>query len=261
MFGVGRFGIRAGPLALLFEADTWQPIAIMDLPTGDLRLSASVAAGAEYLARPDATRVAMIGSGGVALAMLRGLCAVRHIEHLGVWSRTPEHRAAFADHASAAFNLMATPYDDPEPMVADADIVAVGTNARVPLVRFDQLRPGTHVSSAGLSFELDISIYRDAHQLVAASRQQEVVSAMPTDTPGRVTGGPLSELLSDGRLSAESIIELGSIVQGRVAARNGPADINVYRESRGGVGDAALASRAYDLARERGLGVEIDLAH
>jgi ornithine cyclodeaminase/alanine dehydrogenase-like protein (mu-crystallin family) len=179
---------------------------------------------------------------------------------VGVWSRTPEHRRVFAERAQKAFGVSATAYDEPGSMLAEADIVATATNAREPLVRYEQLRPGTHVTSAGLNFELDASVYRDADQLVAASRQQEVASAMPTDTPGRVTGGPLYDLLSSGALMPESIVELGAIVRGDVVPRNGQTDINVYRESRGGVGDAALASRVYDLARARGLGTEFDLS-
>jgi len=258
LFGLGMFGVRAGPLALVFDADSSKPLAIMDLPTGDIRLSASVALGAQYLARPDAHRVALVGSGGVANAVLRGLCAVRPIDTVGVWSGTPEHRESFAARASQTYKVAATAHDTPDRMLAETDIVAVATNAHEPLVRFDQLRPGTHVTSSGLNFELDASVYTGANQLVATSRQQEIGDATPAYAPGRVTGGPIWDLLSSGALTNESIVELGAIVRGDVAARNGPSDINVYRESRGGVGDAALASRVYEIARERGLGTEVD---
>ncbi len=259
LFGLGRFGIRAGELALVFDADTSEALAIMDLPTGDLRLAASVATAAQYLAREDAHRLALIGSGTVAHAMLRGLCAVRPIDDVRVYSRSPEHRRAFAESASAEFGISVAPADAAEAAVRDADVVAAGTNAREPLVRYEWLRPGTHVSSAGLNFELDRSVYERADQFVAASPQQEIASAAPTDTPGRVTGGPISELLRDGTLSPAAIVALGTIVRGDVAPRSGPNDINVFRESRGGLGDAALAARAYDLARQRGLGTEFAL--
>ena len=54
-------------------------------------------------------------------------------------------------------------------------------------------------------------------------------------------------------------MELGSIISGDVAPRNGPADITLFRESQGGVGDIALANYVYETARARGLGVEVDL--
>src|SRR5262245_3588507 len=42
LYGFGRLGVRAGGLSLLFDIESQQPLAIMDLPIGDLRLAASV---------------------------------------------------------------------------------------------------------------------------------------------------------------------------------------------------------------------------
>jgi hypothetical protein len=95
-----------------------------------------------------------------------------------------------------------------------------------------------------------------ADQFVVASQQQEIANALPTSAPGRVTGGTLYELLKSGTLTREAFVPLGAIAQGDVAPCNGPNDINIYRDSRGGLGDAALASWAYDRARERGLGLD-----
>jgi ornithine cyclodeaminase/alanine dehydrogenase-like protein (mu-crystallin family) len=81
----------------------------------------------------------------------------------------------------------------------------------------------------------------------------------PSNTPGTVEGGPIWDLMQEGALTEESIVDLGEIVSGKVPARNGPNEVNVFLESRGGIGDVALASRVYDIARERGLGTEIDL--
>ncbi|MPZ13482.1 MAG: hypothetical protein GEU73_03505 [Chloroflexi bacterium] len=62
-----------------------------------------------------------------------------------------------------------------------------------------------------------------------------------------------SSFQTDGRyiyihaaiLSRPNDRSLGAIVRGVLAPRNGPEDITVYRESRGGPGDIALASYAY----------------
>src|SRR4051812_1111813 len=119
LFGLGRFGVRAGGLAILFDADSWDALAIMDLPTGDIRLAASVGLGARYLAREDAQQVALIGSGGVAFGALRGICGVRPIAAVSVWSRTPEHRVAFAERATKAFGVPVTPVDRPDGMCGE----------------------------------------------------------------------------------------------------------------------------------------------
>lgn len=258
LYGFSRLGVRAGNLSLLFDIESQEPLAIMDLPIADLRLGASVGLAARYLSRPDARRVGLLGSGKIALGILQGLCAVRSIEAVDIYSPTVEHRRAFAERAGRALGIPVTAYDSPGAVTNNADILAVATNAHTPAVTYEQLRAGTHVSSAGLNSELDSSIYLRADQLVAASREQEVASAMPTNTPGRVTGGVLYDLLQSGAVKGDSILDLGALALGEVAPRNGPADINVFRESRGGVGEIAFASWVYDRARELDLGVDFD---
>lgn len=256
LFGLGRMGIRAGSLTLLFDAETSEPLAIMDLPQGNLRLAASAGLAARHLARPDARRVGLLGSGMISLPILQGLCAVRSIEAIDVYSPTPEHRLAFAERATRLLEVPVAARDAPEPVIEGADILVTATNSRTPVVTYDQLRPGAHVSSGGLAMELDASIYLQVDQLVAFSRSQEVANAAPTNVPGRVTGGIIHDLLTSGALKPESIVELGHLASGEVPAKNGPEHINLYRDTRGGTADAALAIWAYDRAKERGLGVE-----
>jgi alanine dehydrogenase len=258
LYGFGRLGIRASSLSLLFDINDGKPLAIMEQSVADVRLSASVGLAARHLARPNASRVGLIGSGMISLPMLRGLCAVRPIESVAVFSPTREHREAFAERASRDLGIPVVAHAQADSVVEEADILAVATNARAPVMTYEKLRPGTHVTSAGLVGELDASVYLRADQLVAASREQEIENAKPTKTPGRITGGVLYDLFTAGSLQPESVVDLGAIVRGDVAARNGPSDINVYRDSRGGVGEAAFASWAYDRAKERGLGVEFD---
>jgi len=258
LYGFGRLGIRASSLTLLFDINDGTPLAVMDLPIAEVRLSASAGLAARYLARPNARRIGLIGSGSIALPILQGLCAVRPIEAVDVYSRTPEHRRSFAERGGRELGIPVAAKDDAAAVIESADILAVATNARAPVVSYEKLQPGTHVTSFGLVGELDGSVYLQADQLVAASREQEIENAQPTKTPGRITGGVLFDLLTAGSLAPESITDLGAIAHGDVPARNGPADINVFRDSRGGVGEAAFASWVYDRARERDLGVEFD---
>ena len=262
LHSLGRWGLRGGGVAVLFDVSTnpnSAPVAILGYRFGNLRVGATMGLAARYLARPDARSIGILGSGMNAMDILRCLCAVRRIERVELYSPTAEHRTAFAERASRELGIPVTPHDTPRPVTAEVDIIAVATNSRTPVLRFDQLQPGVHVTSMGLTTELDESIYLEADQLVAASREQEIDSSAPgPNNPGNVEGGQLWRLLQAGRLSRERIIELGTIIQGDIAPRNGPSDINVFRESRGGVGDTALASWVYEQARERGLGVEFD---
>jgi ornithine cyclodeaminase/alanine dehydrogenase-like protein (mu-crystallin family) len=255
LYGLGRMGVRAGATQL-FDTETGELLAIVG-GTGNLRVGATMGLAAQYLVRPDARTVGLLGSGRNALPILECLKVVRPIERVGMYSPTPEHRARLAERATKALGIPVTAHDTPAAAIADADIIAVGTSSYTPVLTYTDVRPGTHVTSMGMSTELDESIYLKVDQFVAPSRDQEVEAASPISHPH--VEGHLYRLVQEGRYDAASIVELGSIMNGDVAARNGPSDINLFRDSRGGVGDVAMANWVYERAREAGLGVEIDL--
>lgn len=255
LYGMGRMGVRAG-VTQLFDTESGELIAIVGGATR-WRLAATMALAASYLARPDARRVGLLGSGRNALGILECLKLVRPIARVDLYSPTPEHRARFADHATEALGIPVTAHDQPMAAVAAADIIVVGTSSYTPVLSYPDLHPGVHITSMGMSTELDESIYLQVDQFVAPSRDQEVESHSPVAAPH--VEGELYRLVNEGRFDPASIVELGSILQGDVSPRNGPTDISLFRESRGGVGDVALANWVYERAREAGLGVEIDL--
>ncbi len=260
LHGMGRTGVRAGGLAMVTDTRSGASggmVAIMGYPFSHLRVGASMALGARYLARPNAGSIGYLGSGMNALAILQCLTVVRPIERVEVYSPTPEHRIAFAERATRALGIPVRAHDTPEAVISDVDIIAVGTNSPTPVLHGHQLRPGVHVTSMGLPNELDASVYVRADQFVALSREAEIEESTPsTISPGREGGGELYRLLSAEKLKPSDVIELGSLVTGQVIPRNGSGDITVYRESRGGPGDIAMANFAYERARALGLGTE-----
>lgn len=258
--GLGRMGIRAGlrgpNVALVYDMSSWDLLAIVGYPFSNLRVGASMALAARYLARPDAAVVGLLGSGRNALSILECLRAVRPIERVSVFSPTPEHRDRFARRATEVLGIPVNARRDPPGVVADADIIALATNSATPVITADQLPPGVHVTSMGVENEIDASLYYRADQIVASSVDQEIVANQVENgvTPTRL----LERLLAEGQISRERLVNLGAIVSGAVAARNGPGDVTLYRESRGGTGDIALAHFAYERARDLGRGVEFN---
>ena len=255
LYGMQRMGVRAGATQL-FDTETGRLLAIVGGATG-WRVAATMGLAAQYLTRPDATRVGLLGSGRNALPILECLALVRPIERVDLFSPTPEHRERLAGQASSVLNIPVTAHDSPRPAIAGADILIVGTSSYSPVLSFADLHPGTHVTSMGMSTELDESVYLEVDQFVAPSAGQEVDSHSPVAAPH--IEGALYQLAQAGRWDTNRIVELGAIIEGEIPARNGPEDINLFRESRGGPGDIALANWVYERAKEQGLGVEVDL--
>jgi alanine dehydrogenase len=136
-------------LLLLFSLDTLEPLAIM--PDGYLqriRVGATSAVAAKYLARGNVRRAAVIGTGWQAGAQVMGLCEVfPGLKELSVYSPDPAHRAAFAEEWSEKLHQRIAVANTAADAVGDADVVALATNSQVPVVEADAIPDGCHVGS------------------------------------------------------------------------------------------------------------------
>jgi len=62
-----------------------------------------------------------------------------------------------------------------------------------------------------------------------------------------------------GLLSREDLVEVGELVEASRAGRSRPDEVTVYRSVGVAAQDAAAALCVLSAARERGLGVDVDL--
>src|ERR1700692_4218163 len=102
-------------LVLLFSTENGEPLAIF--PDGvmqRMRVGAANGLGVKYLARADAKRVGILGSGWQAGTQLMAACAVRPIEAIRCFSPNRDHCAAFAREMSPALGIAVEPVDQPE---------------------------------------------------------------------------------------------------------------------------------------------------
>ena len=94
---------------LLFDPDHGGLSAVLDATSITTTRTAAVSAVAtRMLARPEASTLAIIGSGVQALAHLEAMCAVRPIDAVRIWSRNAAHAEALAVVARDRFHLRAS---------------------------------------------------------------------------------------------------------------------------------------------------------
>ena len=134
---------------LLLAGDSGAPLAGFDGVTLTLwRTAAASALAARFLARPDATRMAMIGAGALAPRLIAAHASVRPITQVTIWNRTfatAERLAAVLDRPG----LSVTATRDREAAVQEADIVSAATMSHEPLIEGAWLKPGAHVDLVG----------------------------------------------------------------------------------------------------------------
>lgn len=138
---------------LLLDATTGVPLALID---GDVlttrRTAAASALAAAYLARADARRLLVVGSGRIAAVVVEAMRAVRPLTSVRVWNHRPVGAAALVDRLRAMDDVASLDIavaDNLRAAVRDADIVSCATLSTAPLIRAEWLAPGVHLDLIG----------------------------------------------------------------------------------------------------------------
>jgi len=134
---------------VLSSARTGEALVSMDGLELTLRRTAAASAlAATFVARDDASRLLVVGTGNLAPHLARAHAAVRPIRSIEVWGRDAGKAAALAEQlAGEGFEARAVP--ELEQAVRAADVVSCATLSREPLVRGEWLRPGAHLDLVG----------------------------------------------------------------------------------------------------------------
>jgi ornithine cyclodeaminase len=221
-------------LYVLLDAATGHPLALIDGEALTLRRTAAASALASiYLSRPDSRRLLVVGAGALAPYMAAAHRAVRPIEAIAIWGRTPAHVERTVATLRAG-GVEATAAADLARAAGEADIVTCATTARSPVLSGAWIRPGTHVDLVG-AFTPEMRESDDA--LVAAAR-------LYVDTFAGALGeaGDLVQAMASGAISRAAVrAELADLVTGRDAGRIRPDEITLFKSVGTALEDLAAA--------------------
>lgn len=238
---------------VLLDAPTGEPLALLEGTTlTGLRTGATSALAARHLARPDTRQVVCIGTGVQAAFQLRCLAAVLPLARVVVVGRDRARAYRFAETMAAELGVTVTVADDARGAVREADLVTCATTATEPVVAGADLRPGTHVDAVG-------AFRRDRRELdTEAVRRARVV--VDTYAGALAEAGDVLIPMAEGAIGREHVAaELGEVVTGARPGRRREAEITVFKSVGWALEDLAAARLAYNRARERSLGTEVDL--
>ena len=237
---------------LLLDAATGALVALLDgrLIT-EMRTAAVTAVSVELLARRDARRLAILGSGVQARSHLAALALVRRLESVTVWSRDPAHAARFAhDMRGTAPCAIGTAASVREAM-RGAEIVVAVTAAREPITDAAWLEPGMHLCAVGSSApdmrEVDA-------ETVARSRV-----FVDSRASAEAEAGDLILARREGRIGEGHVVaELGEVAAG-APGRRSDDEITLFKSLGLAVEDVVAARLAVTRAKTAGVGTEVTL--
>ena len=207
---------------ILASAKTGVPLALIDGLELTLRRTAAASAlAARFLARRDARRLLVVGTGNLAPHLAGAHAAVHPDLEVEFWGRRPE-RALAASRSPLLEGLATGTAGDLEAAVRGADIVSTATLAAEPLVFGEWLRAGTHVDLVGgftpAMREADDEAMRRSTVFVDA-RAGALVEA-----------GDLTQPIESGALRAEDVAaDLHELCRGRHDGRRDASEITLFK--------------------------------
>jgi len=239
-----------------FDAATGTPIALLD---GEAitaaRTAAASALATDLLARQKVHRLVVIGTGVQARAHLKAVSRVRSFGSVHVVGRDLEKAKALAEEFGGNNDREVSASATLEQAVREADVVCACTHAAEPVVRREWLKDGTHVNSVGYNTagrEVDEGTVADA--LLVVESRSAVLAAPPSGS------NEINWPIRDGRITKDHIhAELGELVAHTRPGRANDQQITLYKSVGVAVEDAAATALVLKLAKERGIGRQIEI--
>ncbi len=219
---------------VLLDGESGRVLALIDAPSLTVKRTACASAlAASYLARKDAARLLMVGTGALAPHLVRAHGTVRPLREVAIWGRHPEKAAALAERLTRP-GLAVSAAGDLERAVTEADVISCATMTLEPLVRGRWLRPGQHLDLVGgytpAMREADDEAVRRARVFV------------DTRAGAAKEAGDIVQPLANGTLSEAAIAgDLYQLCRGERPGRGSDGEITLFKSVGAALEDLAAA--------------------
>ena len=219
---------------------------------GPMKTGATAAVAAKYMARPEASTAAIIGTGDQARTQLMGLMVVRPLKTVRVHSRKAENRDAYIAWARGKFpQLTVQPTTSAQAAVEGADIVVTVTNSKTPVIESGWIATGAHCAFIGAH-------YPEQREVDGAVLKRGRIVVDDLDQAFHEKGEILMPLKA-GEITRDIVLgDIGSVITGKLKPRRSDSDITMFLS--GGtaleyMGASAMLARK---AKQAGLGQLLD---
>lgn len=236
---------------LLVDPVNGYPIAIMDgtwITT--MRTGAASGVASKYLARKDASVLALVGAGVQAETQLEAVLKVRKIKKVKLYDIVRSISEKFVrkyKHLKLQFKICNTVKE----CVEDADIICTVTPVRKPIVKSTWVKAGAHINAMGADApgkeELEPALIKRAKIII-------------DDWDQASHSGEINVPLTKGIISRRNVFaEIGKVVTGKKKGRTSPKDITIFDSTGLGVQDLTTAYLVYKIAKKKKLGTWLQI--
>ncbi|MBB3458088.1 ornithine cyclodeaminase [Rhizobium sp. BK313] len=221
---------------LLFDRSSGAPVCLVDAgAVTAIRTACASAAATDKLARADAKRLAILGTGEQAWQHALAIPYVRQIEHIAIWGRSTEKARHLCERLQEELAISVEVAPSPRAAVDTADIICTTTSARDPILFSTDVQDGAHINVVGSSYagpaEIDETLVKRARFF---PDHREGVLAQGAEFLRAKAAGLVSE--------TDVLAEIGTVFAGAAEGRVGKADVTIYKSLGSIVQDLACAA-------------------
>lgn len=228
---------------LVFDRPGGELLALVDGTSVTFWRTAGIAAlAADYLARRDASRLLVCGTGNLAPYVALAHAAVRPLTEVAVWGRRPDRAAQAVERIRARRpELRCRVVEDLRSAVGAADMVCCVTGSHDPIVFGEWVREGTHVGLFG------------NHERTGRECDTELVAKARLYVDSRANvlneAGEILIPIAERRIDERAIVgELAELCAGAVPGRTSEAEVTVFKSVGTALGDLAAARLVVEAA-------------
>jgi alanine dehydrogenase len=236
----------------LADANNGRPLALLDsIEITRQRTAAATAVATQYLARPDSRTATICGCGEQGRIQLMALRHKLDLTQVFAWDIDSQISRRFSAEM-AELGITVTAIDDLREGTLVSDAIVTCTSSHKPFLGFEDVRPGTFVAAVGADnpqkSEIKPELMAKAAVIVDVLQQSIVM-------------GDMHHAINAGVMTPSDVrAELGTLIAQHLPGRLADDEITIFDSSGTGVQDVAAAARAYELARNRDLGLICALA-
>ncbi|WP_431166683.1 hypothetical protein [Tenacibaculum halocynthiae] len=234
-----KLGIASSQgLMLLFDQKTGVPKAVL-LDEGhltDIRTAAAGALAAKCFAPKKIKAIGIIGTGIQAKLQLQYLQKHTPCSSVWVWGRNKENVKKFVQELGTGFNIQIA--ESPSEIAKNCNLIITTTPSEIALLKAEDIQEGTHITAVGSDTEhkqeLESELLRKADIVIADS------------IPQSKSRGEIYKAVSDGKISENTVIELGTAVQDLKLQRTSEDQITIVDLTGVAVQDIMITKAVYN---------------
>lgn len=235
---------------LLFDPDSGALLAVIHAgEVTAIRTAAATAAASDVLARPDASRLAILGYGEQAREHAHAMVQVRPVSEIRLWGRSEDRARTLAKRLEAELERPVQVFAGAREAVEGAELICAVTAAAEPVLMSAWVADGAHVNLVGSSRdgprEVDDALV--VRGRVFADHREGVLRQ----------GAEVRHAVAAGLIGEDHVLgEIGEVMAGSKVGRSASGDVTIYKSLGAIAQDLFAGWYIYGCAKAAGLGTE-----